>query len=206
MVIWLSCFQGQNPCRPRAGCLARCFRLALLCLVCGLASSSSLHAQSLVLSDLVLDNSNSTMSVHYGLLVKDAPAIANALHEGLQLRFCSHVALYKKRSFGWDTLLVEKETVFDLHEDTLKQEGVMSIAGKEIRFPMTEFEHVFQKRLASLTASLGPWSMAQKGRTYVVRLTLSLSRVDVPVWIRFPLFFWSWDIVPATQFEMEFVY
>ncbi len=206
MVIWLSCFQGQNPCRPGAGLLARSFRLALLSLVCGLASVSSLQAQSLVLSDLVLDNSNSTMSVHYGVLVKDAPAIANALHEGLQLRFSGHVALYKKRSFGWDTLLVERETVVDLHEDTLKQEGIMSIAGKEIRFPMTEFEHIFQKRLASLTASLGPWSMAQQGKTYVIRLTLTLTRVDIPAWIRVPLFFWSWDLLPESQFEMEFVY
>lgn len=180
---------------------------AIICsaifLLCG---GGLLHAQSLILNDLVVDNSNGTMTVHYGVLVEDAPAIEQALSEGLKLRFIGHVALYEKRSLWWNEFLVENNFVCDLREDTLKQEVVLVIDDQETRFPMSEFARVFQERLEHLVTPLGPWSMVDKKTTYIVRLTLTMSRIDVPVWIRVPLFFWSWDLVPETTFEMEFAY
>ena len=185
---------------------ARTWRVVMLCAVFVLGWGAWVQAQSLVLNDLVVDNTNGTMTVHYGVLVEDAPAIEQALSEGLNLRFSGHAALYRKRSMWWDEFLVENDFICDIREDILKQEGVLTMDGEEIRFPMDDFARVFQERLEHMVTPLGPWSRVQKGTTYIVRLTLAMSRVDVPVWIRVPLFFWSWDLVPETRFEMEFSY
>ena len=192
-------FSSASPCL-----FSRMWRVTITCTIILLFFVGLLHAQPLILNDLVVDNSNGTMTVHYGVQVEDAPAIEQALSEGLKLRFVGHVALYKKRSLWWNEFLVENDFVCDLREDTLKQEVVLVIDDQETRFPMSELARVFQERLEHLVTPLGPWSMVDKKTTYIVRLTLTMSRIDVPVWIRVPLFFWSWDLVPETTFEMEF--
>ncbi|GAU09789.1 DUF4390 domain-containing protein [Desulfoplanes formicivorans] len=181
-------------------------RAILLGMVLVAVHAGSLWAQSLVLNDLVVDNTNGTMTVHYGVRVEGVASIEQALSEGLHLRFSGHAALYKKRALWWDALLVENDFMCELWEDTLKQEVVLSMDGEQTRFPMTDFARIFQKRLEHMVTPLGPWSMVEKGRLYIVRLTLTLTRIDVPSWIRVPLFFWSWDLVPKTRFEMEFAY
>lgn len=186
--------------------ITRRWRVAVICALCLFFGGGQVCAQSLILNDLVVDNTNGTMTVHYGVTVEDAPAIEQALSQGMALRFIGHVALYKKRSLWWNEFLVESDFVCDLREDTLKQEVVLAFDGSEIHAPMAEFARVFQKRLDHMVTPLGPWSMVNKSTTYVVRLTLSMSRVDVPAWIRVPLFFWSWDLVPETTFAMEFAY
>lgn len=178
----------------------------LMSVVCMLVHAGSLWAQSLSLNDLVVDNTNGTMTVHYGVRIKGISSIERALSQGLHLRFSGQAALYKKRTLWWDDLLVDNDFTCDLWEDPLKQEAVLSLDGEEIRFPMADFAQVFQKRLEHMVTSLGPWNVIQKGRTYIVRLSLTLTRIDVPAWIRVPLFFWSWDLAPETRFEMEFAY
>ncbi|PIE68795.1 MAG: hypothetical protein CSA21_05880 [Deltaproteobacteria bacterium] len=205
MLTWLLRWEEQKVsiCLQR---LVRMLRLVVFVVVCVAASAASLQAQSLMLNDLVVDNTNGTMTLHYGLVVEDLPAIKEALKDGLHLQFVGHVALYRQRSFWWDAFLVEKDFVCDLWEDILKQEVIMTIAGQEIRFPTKDFASVFQKRLDHLVVPLGPWSMVERGTHYIITLSLTINRVDVPAWIRLPLFFWSWDVVPETSFEMEFAY
>lgn len=175
-------------------------------LLCCLGMPASGLANSLLLDDLVVDNSNGTMTIHYGVRIDSIEPIRMALKEGLRLRFTGAVSLYKKRSLWWDKSLAENVFVCDLWEDALTQEGVLRSDAGEIRFPMISLAEHLHAKLHSLTTPVGPWSLIRKGNVYRVRLQLSLSREGVPVWIRVPLFFWSWDLVPDNTFHMEFSY
>jgi len=171
-----------------------------------LGMPASARANSLVLDDLVVDNSNGTMTVHYGVRIDTVEPIRIALKQGLRLRFTGAVSLYKKRSLWWDESLADNVFVCDLWEDALTQEGVLRWDTGEIRFPIASLAEHLHAKLHRLTTPIGPWSLIHKGNIYRVRLRLSLGRVGVPVWIRVPLFFWSWDLVPDNTFHMEFSY
>jgi len=173
---------------------------------CCLGMPATGWANSLVLDDLVVDNSNGTMTVRYGVRIDAVEPIRSALDQGLRLRFTGVASLYKKRSLWWDKSLAENVFTCDVWEDALTQEGVLCSGAEEIRFPIAELAEHLHARLHYLTIAIGPWSLIHKGNIYRVRLRLSLSRVDVPVWIRVPLFFWSWDLVPDNTFHMEFAY
>ena len=168
--------------------------------------AGALRAEFLTLDDLVVDNADGIMTVHYGVQVHDAEGIRTALLQGLHLRFTGTATLYKKRSLWWDKFLAENSFVCDLRHDALKQEVVLCQGTEEKRFPLEEFVEYLNVGLRNLSIPIGSWDLIQRGNVYQIQLCLTLTREDVPAWIRIPLFFWSWDLFPDNTFQMEFSY
>ncbi len=187
------------PLRFLFSCIAGGFVWLFLCV--GL-----LRAESMTLDDLVVDNANGTMTVHYGVQVHDIEAVRSALAQGLHLRFTGTATLYKKRSLWWDEFLAENVIACDLWQDVLKQEVVFRHGGEESRFPFAHLAEQLAARLHRFSLPVGSWNLIKRGNVYEIRLRLSLGREDVPAWIRIPLFFWSWDLFPDSIFQMEFSY
>ncbi|MFA6810821.1 MAG: DUF4390 domain-containing protein, partial [Desulfoplanes sp.] len=111
-------------------------------------------ANSLVLDDLVVDNSNGTMTVRYGVRIDAVEPIRSALDQGLRLRFTGVASLYKKRSLWWDKSLAENVFTCDVWEDALTQEGVLCSGAEEIRFPIAALAEHLHARLHYLTIAI----------------------------------------------------
>ncbi|WP_462323602.1 DUF4390 domain-containing protein [Desulfoplanes sp.] len=196
--------KGRGQAKGGRGTAVRCL-LLVVCMFVVLGGATG-WAQTLVLENMVVDNTNGTMTLHYGVHFRDVQKVRAALDEGLRLRFTSQASLFRKRSLWLDEFLAQSDFSCDLRLDPLTQEGVLRIGEKETRFPVSEFSGILHGELDHLVAPLGPWSAVEKDNDYVIRLQLTLQRVGIPAWIRVPLFFWSWDLVPEKHFEMEFAY
>jgi hypothetical protein len=69
-----------------------------------------------------------------------------------------------------------------------------------------DIQELFNKAWDQLTLDLGSWSALQRGDSYSLRLEIRLSRSDIPAWLRYSLFFWSWDVIQPTTYRLDFTY
>jgi hypothetical protein len=98
------------------------------------------------------------------------------------------------------------EYVSRLSRDELAQEYVLHLPGAEKPLRSKDLAPLLDKAWGAVAMDLGSWSLLAPGHDYALRLRISLKRLDVPAWLRYAVFFWSWDVLPETNYQQEFHY
>jgi len=184
-----------------------CKTVAALCLAAllVLAGVASAAAQALDLNNLVLDNQAGQITVRFGVSAPAAP-LREALAEGASLGLVCKATLERVRGVLPNSDLVEGEYVSVLERDELAQEYVLRLPGVEKPVRSKDLPALLNKAWGSVTMDLGSWGLLAPGHAYTLSLAISLKRRDVPAWLRYSLFFWSWDVLPETNYQLQFNY
>ncbi len=183
-----------------AGCLGALI-LAFLLFRAGPA-----RAQSLTLNNLVVDNQAGSFMARFGVIVDGVPEVAYNLDNGVVLGLTCEAKLSRKRSMWADKTVNEVLWVSRLQQDSLTGEYVLVLPGRETPFREKDLQKLLTRAWSNIAVDLGPWSNLERGSDYVLDLSIKLNQVDIPNWFRRTLFFWSWDVVPATSYQLEFRY
>ena len=179
--------------------------LLALGLALGLAGNARAADQVLDLNNLVLDNQAGQITVRFGVTAPPGP-LREALAEGSTLGLVCTATLERVRGVFFDVDVAEGEYVSELTRDELAQEYVLRLPGVEKPVRSKDLPALLDKAWGSVTMDLGSWGLLMPGQTYTLNLTTSLKRRDVPAWLRYSLFFWSWDVLPETNYQLEFSY
>ena len=158
---------------------------------------------SLVLDDVVLDNRDGRVKLGCGVRVEDETSIREALADGMDLEMVCTGTLSRVRTAMWDETLGVQRFKAELKGDLLNRQVILSQEGRRKVFSETALAEELNRAWARLNFDLGPWSLIDRQERYVVRINVTLKKTEIPAWVRVPLFFWSWDVVPEADYRME---
>lgn len=186
---------------------APCWRLAaLLVLVFALADGAwfPAYAEELHLANLVLNNFEGKIRVRFGVDPSSPEHVRRALDAGERLALKCRATLAVKRNYLWNQKISSANLQSELSrlhggEYVVNLPGQGSMAGRDVSV-------LLRKAWNEILLDLGPWDRLERGQTYVVSLTLSLVRLDIPAWVRHGLFFWSFDAARPISYRLDFTY
>jgi hypothetical protein len=170
-----------------------------------LAFASVGRCQSLTLKNLVVDNQAGSIMVRFGVGVDGVQGIVQSLESGATLGLRCQARLVQEH-FWYNAKISSTDFVSLVRWDALTKEYVLELPGREQPLQDKDIQELFNKAWDQLTLDLGSWSALQRGDSYSLRLEIRLSRSDIPAWLRYSLFFWSWDVIQPTTYRLDFTY
>lgn len=190
---------------PRAARFAlRVLFAMLLAVTC--AFTSSARAGEMELEGLVLDNEAGNITVRFGVAMTGMYELAKELDAGTTVVLSCEASVHRRTSFWPDKNLASGELVSVLTKDQLADEYVLSLPGEDAPRRNKLLPVLLGDVWSSLSMDLGPWKALAPGNDYRLDLKISMDRTDVPVWLRYVVFFWSFDVCPSVGYQLEFSY
>lgn len=178
---------------------------AVLALVLALWGQAAL-AQSLVLSNLVVDNQSGALTARFGVALDSLAEVSDALQAGATLSLTSRGKLTREGGLFSSPTVARAEMSCRLKYDQLTREYSMTAPGREAPLRNTRLDELLRAGWGSLALEMGSWSVLERGREYSLDLDIRLHQTDIPNWFRRTLFFWSWDVAPQASYRLHFKY
>jgi len=188
------------PLRRRASLTALLLALSL-CLWAPVA-----QAQSLVLSNLVVDNQSGMLTARFGVSLDSLAEMTDALNGGVTLALTCRAKLSPQGGILSSPQVAAAEMVCRVKLDSLTREYVMTLPGREAPLKNARLDELLRASWSQLSLDLGSWSILERGRGYTLALDIRLHQVDIPNWFRRTLFFWAWDVAPQASYQLHFKY
>lgn len=171
------------------------------------ARTAVAQGEGLHLNNLVLDNQAGEVTARFGVDVIGLEKVRQALEEdGAVLGLICTATIERKRTIWMNSELASTEYVSRLSKNALSNEYVLNIPGSSEPLRSKELASLLEKAWGGITLRLGPWSMLETGEGYILDLNIELKRSDVPAWLQYTLFFWSWDVFPGANYQLDFRY
>lgn len=180
-------------------------RMLLLLGLIALFLPAIAQASSLQLKNMVLDNQAGSIMARFGIELRADTQVEDALQSGIKLRLVCDAALFEHKNVWMDSKVAGKKCSNKIYFDSLSNEYVLEKPGDKITKDKS-LSILLREEWKSFVLDLGPWSTLQRGERYNLRLKVRLDRTEVPQWLKSTLFFWSWDIVPAATYQLDFTY
>ncbi len=190
---------SRQGCRLRSVAAAACLFFALLC--CPL----QIQAQSLQLSNFVLDNQQGDMAVRFSISMEHAEAIQERLLDGEVLALDCDAELHRRRSYWMDAPLAEGSVENLLRADAERGLFVLEQPGDRL-VRARSLEQLLDEGWRNLSIDLGPFSQLERGEEYSVTLRVQLELRDVPAWKRWTLFYSDFEAAKGAHYQMNFQY
>lgn len=192
------------PQRGRSG--VRIAPLAVALATALVLCAGAAQAQSLALSNLVVDNQAGTLMARFGVAVEGAASLTDQLQAGATLALSCKARLSKSGGLLGGARVSDSEMVSRLKFDPLSREYVLQAPGREAPLRAAALDELLRSGWGELALDLGSWRQLESGQDYSVTLEIKLSQAEIPGWLRRNLFFWSWDVIPATSYQLHFRY
>lgn len=186
--------------RPRLAPLTAALATALVLF------SGAAQAQSLVLSNLVVDNQAGSLMARFGVAVEGVAEVSENLNNGVTLALACKARLTRAGGLVGGPKISEAELTSRLKFDALAREYTLSLPGREAPLRNARLDDLLRAGWSELALDLGSWRMLERGQDYTVVLDIRLTQAEIPGWFKRNLFFWSWDVIPASTYQLHFKY
>jgi hypothetical protein len=163
-------------------------------------------AQSLVLSNLVVDNQAGNLAARFGVAVDGLAEVTDTLHSGVTLALTCKARLTRPGGLLNNPKLAEAELVSRIKYDSLTREYVLTLPGREAPLRNARLDELLRSGWSQLTLDMGSWRVLERGKEYALGLDIRLTQTDIPNWFRRTLFFWTWDVAPQASYQLTFRY
>jgi hypothetical protein len=181
------------------------FHPGFLALLLAVLIPFSAQAQTLSLDNLVLDTQSERIHLRFGLHLTEVEQVQTVLQEGVDLWMSGTARLVARRFILPNRVLGEKQVEHVLEWNPLAQEFELTLPQKEYLIKNKDLGELLSEQWREITLDLGQMAMLIPGQTYHLELEISLDRRDLPVWMRYVLFFWPWEVIAPIRYELKFV-
>lgn len=179
----------------------------LLALLAALPSPRALAADgALDLRNLILDNQAGDITVRFGVGVPELHGLEEELAAGTTVGLKCRAVVYRHKSLWTDTNVAETSFVSPLRKDALANDYILEIPGEPRPLRGKDLGALLAKGWGALALDLGPWESLLPGHQYRLRMEISMDRLEVPVWMRYVVFFLSFDLYSPVSYELDFNY
>lgn len=168
--------------------------------------SASAQGGTLELGNLILDNQAGNITVRFGVRVDGLEALEHVLGEGSTVALVCKGGVYQRKSLWLDKEIAEIRWQSTLHRDVLARDYVLDLPGSDKPLRSKNLGELLHDGWERLAMVVGPWSDLTSGAEYSLDLNFSLARTDVPTWLRYIVFFKSWDVYPPVSYQLDFSY
>lgn len=181
--------------------------LAALALVLALTLwGQAAQAQSLVLSNLVVDNQSGVLAARFGVALDSLAQVTDVLQGGVTLALTCKGKLVRQGGMFSSPQVAEATMVCRVKYDSLTREYVLTVPGREAPLKNARLDELLRNGWGALTLDMGSWKLLERGKEYTLSLDIRLHQTDIPNWFKRTLFFWSWDVAPQTSYQLHFKY
>jgi hypothetical protein len=168
--------------------------------------ASAAAAQSLVLSNLVVDNQAGNLMARFGVAVDGVAELTESLQNGVTLGLTCKAKLSKNSGLFGSPQVAATEVTSRLKYDALTKEYALVLPGREAPLKNAGLQDLLRAGWGEMTLDMGPWRMLERGQEYTLALDIRLHQADIPNWFKRTLFFWSWDVAPSATYQLHFKY
>ena len=167
----------------------------------------AMASQKAVLENIILTNTRDDLVVYFDVKNAFTPEMEEAVLNGIPTSFSFVAAIYRSRTAWFDKKLSALEVTSTLKYNSLKQEFSVHRPWKtEPLSVVTSFEEAKALMIEIDNLLVTPLSTLTKGEKYQIRIKAELSKVTLPLYLHYVLFFLSlWDFETAWH-TVEFIY
>ena len=196
---------------PRDSLMAaqHCGKRSLALLLGGLLLFMPLraYAQEARLTNIIVTNTRDNLLLY--LTVRDAfpPKIEKTVHSGVPATFSFFINLYRVRDLWLDKQIADIKVTHTMKYDNLKKQYIVTRSwesGKTLAAKSFDEAKKLMTEVDSLV--IVPLDRLEKGKQYQIRAKAELSKLTLPFYLHYVLFFVSlWDF-ETDWYTIDFIY
>ena len=178
----------------------------LLCIVI-MIQPAMVVAQNATLKNIIVTNTRDDLLIYLtveGAFHKDTKT---AISSGVPATFSFFVNLYQTRSFWFDKKISELEILHTINYDTLKTEYIVERSSDANPQKVVKSFDEAKKLMAEIDSlKVVELNRLEKGRQYQIRTKAKLSKLTLPFYLHYVLFFvalWDFD---TDWYTIDFIY
>ena len=168
--------------------------------------ASAAAAQSLVLSNLVVDNQAGNLAARFGVAVDGLAEIQDTLQSGVTLGLTCKAKLTKPGGLFTSPQVAAAEMTSRLKYVSLTKEFAMTLPAREAPMKNAHLDELLRSGWGQLALDMGSWRLLERGQEYTLTLDIRLQQTEIPNWFRRTVLFWTWDVAPQTSYQLNFKY
>jgi hypothetical protein len=176
--------------------------ICLLLLTCG-----NVLAQKAKLTNIIVTNTRDNLLLY--LSVKDAfpPEIENTILSGVPATFSFIITLHEVRNLWLDRQITDIKVTHALKYDALKKEYIITRSWEDNKqLNVKSFDEAKQLMTDVDSLIIVPLRLLDKGSRYQIRAKAELSKLTLPFYLHYILFFVSlWDF-ETDWYTIDFIY
>ncbi len=181
--------------------------IAFFCASLYLAASSLAYAQDARLANIIVTNTRDNLLLY--LTAKNAfpSKIEKAIHSGVPATFLFHINLYQVRGLWLDKKVIDITLTHKMKFDSLKKEYIVTRSWEDDRLLTVNSFQEAQKLMTEVDSLvIVPLNRLEKGQQYQIRTKAELSKLTLPFYLHYVLFFVSfWDL-ETDWYTIDFIY
>ena len=181
--------------------------IVLAIIFCLLGWQGIAVAQKATLSNIILTNTRDNLLLY--LTVENAffPKMEKAINSGVPTTFSFYIKLNKVRSLRLDEEITDIVITHTIKYDNLKKEYLVTRSGEmQNPIPVKSFEEAKKLMTEVDGLTIGALKWLEKGQQYQVSAKAKLSKLTLPFYLHYILFFMSmWDF-ETDWYTIDFIY
>jgi len=182
-------------------------KVCLLVLICYTLIPYNSFAQDATLTNIIVTNTRDDLLVYITVEGAFREKMKTAILSGVPTTFSFFIQLYRVRNFWPDKEIEEIEITHTIKYNNLKKEFMITRSWENNQ-PIVTKSFVEARKLMSEIDSLKtvPLSRLEKGSQYQIKAKAQLSKLTLPFYLHYVLFFVSlWDF-ETDWYTIEFIY
>ena len=179
--------------------------VAVILGLCLLAPPPSL-AQDARLTNIIVTNTRDHLLIYLTVAGAFREKMVTAISSGVPASFIFHIHLLRTRNFWPDKQIADITVTHTIKYNSLKKEYIVKRSWDETTLTVQDFAEA--RKLMSEVDSLKiiPLGQLEKGRQYQIRAKAELSKLTLPFYLHYVLFFISlWDF-ETDWYTIDFIY
>lgn len=181
--------------------------ICVLVLICYILFPCNSFAQDAALTNIIVTNTRDDLLVYLTVEGAFREKMNKAILSGVPTTFSFFIQLYRIRNFWIDKEIVEIDITHTIKYNNLKKEFVITRSWENDQ-PIATKSVVEARKLMSEIDSLKTVALSrlEKGSQYQIRAKAQLSKLTLPFYLHYVLFFVSlWDF-ETDWYTVEFIY
>jgi hypothetical protein len=187
--------------------VSRRFILACCCLLPLVVGLSPVFAQEARLTDMTVTNTRDDLLIYLRVEGAFGEETIQGIRGGVPATFSFLTSLYEVRPFWLDRQIADIVVTHTLHYETLKEEFTVTRSWEAGKPRVTRsLEEAAQWMTSVEGVKVVALKQLEKGRQYQLRAKAELSRIRLPFYLHYVLFFLSlWDF-ETDWYTVDFIY
>ena len=164
-------------------------------------------AQDATLSNLIVTNTSNDLLVYLNVEGAFREQTVNAIMSGVPASFSFFVILYQKRSMWFDKAIADIEIANSIKYNNLKKVFIVERSWENGKIRTAQSLQEAQKLMSDVDGlKIIHLNKLEKGKQYQVKAKAQLSKLTLPFYLHYVLFFVSlWDF-ETDWYTIDFIY
>ncbi len=169
--------------------------------------NSPCFAQEARLVNINISNTRDDLLIYYSVEGAFREKSKNAILSGAPATFSFYVTLYKVRNFWMDKNIADIKVTHTIKYDSMKKEFTVQRPWKNSNPVITKSFEEARKLMTKIDSlKVIPLSGLDKGSRYQIRTKAEVSKITLPLYLHYILFFVSlWDF-ETDWYTIDFIY